>query len=135
MPYKGEICSADEDVARAVCSNYYDEARDRISPSLFEGRNVSVGRLSVSPLQELIRILKREVAKPNNPLKMVGQINVGLLQKLGRDHKDGRARPVPVEITVVAKPQPGYLAHAEIPRKIPRGLARKIIKELRNHTV
>ena len=110
MPYEGEICSAVEDVARAICSNYYDEARDRISPSLLEGRNVSVGRLSVSPLQELIGIFRRQVAKPHRPLRMVGLINVGVLQSLGREHRDNRGRPIRVGITVVAKPLPGYMS-------------------------
>ena len=135
MPYVGEICTTDEDIARAICSNYYDESRDRISPSLFEGRDVSVGRLSVSPLQELICVFKRKVARPNRPLKIVGQINIGLLQSLGRRHKDNREKPIPVEITVVAKPEPEYLAHAEIPQKIPRGLARRIVDKLERRAV
>ena len=135
MPYEGETCAAEEDVARAICSNYYDAASDRISPSVFEGRDVSVGRLSVSPLQELIGIFRQKVAKPNRPLRMVGQINVGLLQELGREHKDNRKRPIPVEIVVVAKPEPEYLAHAEIPQKIPRGLANRIVSKLQKRPV
>ncbi len=135
MPYEGEICAAEEDVARAICSNYYDAANDLISPSLFEGRDVSVGRLSVSPLQELIGIFRQKVAKPNRPLGMVGQVNFGVLQELGQEHKDNRERSIPVEIVVVAKPEPAYPAHAEIPQKIPRGLARKIVSKLQKHLV
>ena len=135
MPYEREICAPEEDIARAICSAHYDETKDRIYSGLFKGPDTSVGRLSISPLQELIGIFRREVAEPKNPLRMVGQINVGLLQKLGREHKDNRMQPIPVEIVVVAKPEPEYLAHAEIPQKIPRGLARKIVSKLQKQPV
>ena len=72
--------------------------------------------------------LRRYVEQPpERRLEMIGEINVGRLQKLGRGYA------TPLELTVEPKPEDWNPAHAEIPQKITRGLANKIPPELKLH--
>ena len=57
-----------------------------------------------------------------------GEIRVGFLRELGRNHDK------PTALTVEEDPLPDNPAHAIIPQKnIPRGLCRKIVDNLRIH--
>jgi hypothetical protein len=51
------------------------------------------------------------------------------LRSIGQNHKEA-----PVKLTVEIDPTEKNPAHAEIPHKITRGLAFKIIKELKLHS-
>lgn len=43
----GAPCTSDEQIARAIHTGHYDEKTKILRPKLFEGRNISVSRLSV----------------------------------------------------------------------------------------
>lgn len=121
-------CPPEEDVARAITSAHWDANKNRFSSDLFKGEGTSVSRLAISGLGELFRIFHLQLNKPPDRVVIgVGEINVGQLQGLGRNHTQ------PIELTVVPKPTPENLAHAEIPQKISRGLAFKIIEALTIH--
>ena len=62
---------------------------------------------------------------PERCLKLFAEINVGRLQEIGRSQK-----PV-VELSVEPKPEDWNPAHAEIPQRITRGLANKILLALK----
>jgi len=64
---------------------------------------------------------------PERRLERIGEINVGRLQRIGRDYKKS------IDLTVEAKPEDWNLAHAEIPQRITRGLANQIVNALRLH--
>lgn len=123
-----------EDIVRAVCTDKWDG--ERLSPSLFisDGASdtrpdggVSVSRLAITPLDDHWDLFREHVQKPpQRLLAMIAQINVGELQKIGR------AYPPPVELTVEPWPQP-WPAHAQIPQRIARGLANRILPALKLH--
>jgi hypothetical protein len=117
---------ADEDIVRAILTDKWDG--ERIAPSLFKGENVSVSRLAVIPLAEQWDMFREHFEKPpERRLELIGEINVGELEELARRHK-----PI-VELTVEPKPEQWNPAHAEIPQRITRGLANKIVQALRLH--
>jgi hypothetical protein len=60
-------------------------------------------------------------------LALIGEINVGSLQRIGREYA------IPVDLTVEPKPEDWNPAHAEIPQKISRGLATDIVRGLKLH--
>jgi len=60
-------------------------------------------------------------------LELIAEINVGLLQEIGRSHNPC------VALTVESKPVDWNPAHAEIPQTITRGLANKILPKLKLH--
>ena len=122
-------CSTDEDIVCAICLPHYDVRRARPSSALFCGNNISVSRLVISPLATLIDVFQEELASEEKPLLKVGEINVGTLQHMGRDHSPSS------EMSVAASPTPTNPAHAEIPQKISRGLAKKIVRALKLHDV
>jgi hypothetical protein len=96
--------------------------------ALFKGENVSVSRLAVIPLVDHWDMLRRHLEKPpERRLELIGEINVGRLHKIGRDYQH------PIELTVEPKPEDWNLAHAEIPQKISRGLANRIVDALKHH--
>jgi hypothetical protein len=64
---------------------------------------------------------------PERRLELIGEINVGHLQEIGRTYAQ------PVELTVETKPEDWNPAHAEIPQRITRGLATKIVNALKRH--
>jgi hypothetical protein len=116
----------DEDIVRAVCTDKWDG--ERLSPSLFVGQNISVSRLAVVPLADHWDLFRDYVERPpERRLERIAEINVGRLQEIGR------SRNPAVELTVEPKPEEWSPAHAEIPQNITRGLANKILPELKLH--
>jgi len=122
-------CPDHEDVVRAICSPHYDEKQDRVSKSLFRGSSISVSRLAVLPLERLVSIFQLELETEEKPLWRLGEIGVGRLKELGITHS------TPCALSVVPKPTRSNKAHAEIPQKISRGLANRIVADLKLHKV
>ena len=115
-----------EDIVRAVCSDKWDGVR--LSPSLFVGAGTSVSRLALASLEKHWNMFSHHVQKPpERRLEIIAEINVSKLQSLGL------AQNPPVTVTVEPKPEDWNPAHAEIPQKITRGLANKILPELKLH--
>lgn len=116
----------EEDIVRAICTDKWDG--ERISPSLFTGSNISVSRLAIIPLFDHWEMFRGHVQKPpERLLALIGEINVGTLQELGLTHEPQ------TELTVEPKPDDWNPAHAEIPQKIGRGLANRILEKLTIH--
>src|SRR5258706_334513 len=116
-----------ENIARAICTDKWDG--QRAAPSLFKGENTSVSRLALIPLAEHWDLFRKHVERPpERRLERIGEINIGALQRIGRDYQN------PVELTVDPKPEAWNPAHAEIPQKITRGLATEIVRGLTIHT-
>lgn len=121
-------CSAEENVVRAITSAHWDAKTNRYSSDLFKGAGTSVSRLAISTLDELFRIFHLQLDKlPDRVVTSAGEINIGRLQDIGRNYTP------PIELTVVPKPIHENIAHAEVPQKISRGLALKIIAALTIH--
>ncbi len=121
MPIAGS-----EDIVRAVCTDKWDG--ERLSPSLFVGENISVSRLALIPLCDHWDLFRTYVEKPpERRLEMIAEINVGQLQMLGQTNNPC------VELTVEPKPEAWNPAHAEIPQRITRGLANRILPVLKRH--
>jgi hypothetical protein len=115
-----------EDIVRAVCTDKWDGLR--LSPSLFVGQNISVSRLAITSLAEHWDLFRQYVQKPpERLLELIAEINVGLLQEIGR------AQNPEVALTVEPKAVDWNPAHAEIPQRITRGLANRILPELKLH--
>jgi hypothetical protein len=115
-----------ENIVRAICSDKWDG--ERLSPSLFVGAGTSVSRLAVIPLEEHWDMFRHHVQRPpQRLLELIGEINIGSLQAIGRTNEPS------VELTVEPKPEDWNRAHAEIPQKISRGLVNKILPALKLH--
>ena len=115
-----------EDIVRAVCTDKWDG--ERLSPSLFAGKDISVSRLAITTLAEHWDLFRQYVQKPpERRLELIAEINVGHLQEIGR------AQNPAVALTVESKPLDWNPAHAEIPQRITRGLANKILPALKRH--
>lgn len=121
-------CSPDENIVRAIHAADWDEVQDQKSSQIFKGHNISVSRLAVLDLPELLQIFHRDLdTSPNGVIVGAGEINVGKLQEIGRTFQH------PAALTVEIEPVEGNPAHAEIPQKISRGLALAIIRTLTFH--
>ena len=122
--------AAEEDFARAICANQWDERSGEISASLFKGENTSVSRLEIVALEETWPLFRKRVEKPpERTLDRIGTMNVGELNRIGTDYKNS-----PKDLTVEPDALPDYPSHAIIPQKISRGLANEIIKHLKIHS-
>ncbi len=118
--------AAEEDVVRAICTDKWDG--ERIAPSLFTGENTSVSRLSIIPLQDHWDMFRQYLqTPPERILALIGEINVGHLQQIGRAYKQ------PTELTIEPEPVDWNPAHAVIPQNITRGSANQIIRALELH--
>jgi hypothetical protein len=119
-----------ESIARAICSDKWDSETGELSASLFKGSRTSVSRLAITPLEETWELFRRKVSKPpERTLDLIGEINVGVLQVIGRTFANR-----PTDITVEPDPLEDYPSHAVIPQTISRGLANQIIKNLMLHS-
>jgi hypothetical protein len=115
-----------EDIVRAVCTDKWDG--ERLAPSLFVGERISVSRLAVVSLRDHWDLFRQYVEKPpERKLELIAEINVGRLQELGWNHNPS------IELTVEPRPESWNLAHAEIPQRITRGLANRILPCLKRH--
>jgi hypothetical protein len=122
------ICPPEENVVRAICSDHYDSEEERISASLFKGKDTSVSRLLLISLEDHWDLFRHNVQKPHRRLELIGEISVGRLQEIGRAYE-----PAPMELTVEQAPEDWNRAHAVIPQNITRGLANKILPALKLH--
>lgn len=129
--------SSEENIVRAIHSAWWDLETDIKSSSIFKGEKISVSRLSILNLNELFDIFHKQLdTSPNGIIVGAGEMNVGRLQKIGLEFTQN-----PTKITVEEDPTKEDLerkivenpAHAEIPQRISRGLAKKIIDELLFH--
>jgi hypothetical protein len=119
--------AAEEDIVRAIFTDKWDGTR--MAPSLFTGENISVNRLAVISLAEHWDMFRKHLEKPpERRLALIGEINVGHLQTIGRSHS------TPIELTVEPRAEDWNPAHAEIPQRITRGLATKIVNTLTRHS-
>jgi hypothetical protein len=117
---------SEENIVRAICTDKWDG--EHISPSLFKGQNISVSRLALIPLGDHWDLFRNHVQKPpERLLALIGEINVGELHRVGKQHE------LPAEITVEPDPLDWNHAHAVIPQKISRGLATRIVRALKIH--
>ena len=115
-----------ENIVRAICSDKWDG--ERLAPSLFVGTDTSVSRLALIPLDDHWDVFRNTVQRPpQRMLELLGEINVGALQAIGRSYAP------PTELSVEPKPEDWNPAHAEIPQKISRGLANKVLPALKLH--
>lgn len=119
----------EERMVRAVCTDKYDKAKGRISPSLMMGPDTSVSRLHVIPLTDHWELFRSHVQKPpERMLELLGVIGVGELQALGAEHIP--ARDIVVEVSPDARWNPAE-GHAEIKGTLTRGLANKVVQAMR----
>src|SRR3989442_1192955 len=119
--------AAEEDIVRAICTDKWDGTR--IAPSLFTGENTSVRRLAVILLSEHWDMFRKHLEKPpERRLELIGEIKVGHLQTIALPHSPPRER------RVERRPEDGTPAQEEIPKKIPGGLATKIVTALKRHS-
>ncbi|MGH9930524.1 MAG: hypothetical protein ACREA9_15035 [Pyrinomonadaceae bacterium] len=122
-------CSPQENILRAIHEAFWDLTRDRKSSSIFKGTDISVSRLSILGLNELFAIFHRKLdGSPNGRIVAGGEINIGNLQRIGREFIPNRT-----ELAVEEDPEPDNRAHAVIPQKISPGLAKTIIEALIIH--
>jgi len=120
---------AHEEIAKAIPTEKWNPETGDVSPSLFTGSESSVSRLSITPLEETWELFRLRVEKPpERKLERIGEINVGILQEIGKNFE---ARPT--QLSVEPDPLDGYESHAIIPEKISRGLAVQIVKALKLH--
>lgn len=113
-----ESCPDEENVLRAIREAWYDGVR--LGTEAFEGKEVSLSRLAISSYEDICRILNADLA----PLACVGEINVGAIRETGRTHE------TPKELTVESAPSRRNPAHAHIPQRISKGLARRLAERL-----
>jgi len=80
-------------------------------------------------MEELFAIFHRKLdGSPNGVIVAAGEINIGRLERIGREYQ-----PRPTDLTVEEDPEEDNPAHAVIPQTINRGLARVIIASLTVH--
>jgi hypothetical protein len=120
--------SPEENVLRAIHSAWWDVETDQKSSSIFKGERISLNRLKMLDLRSSLNVFHETLdTSPNGVIIGAGEINVGTLIEIAQAHH------VSVVLTVEEDPLPGNPAHAEIPQKISKGLANKIIEKLIFH--
>lgn len=123
----------EEQIVRAICTDKYDRANGRVSPSLFKGAGTSVSRLAIIPLSHQWRKLAATVQKlPGRRLERLGEIGVGRLSAIGLAYTANN-KPMPISLSVEANPLPSNSAHAVIPENITTGLSNSIVNNLAYH--
>lgn len=120
----GKCINLDEVVVRAITDPaHYDPVNNELSSSLFKGDNTSVSKTSITPLNELIDIFKRDLEGGSQTLRATCSLTVRQIEESGHDDKH------PKVIYVECDPLENNPAHAEIKgATITRGIARKLIK-------
>src|SRR5258708_745237 len=93
------------------------------------GGDVSVSRPALLPLNQHWALFRNNVEKPpQRLLKCFLEINVGFLRNLGSNYVTK-----PIQIHVEEAREDWNPAHARIVEDLPRGLAKKVIRECTRH--
>lgn len=130
----GDQINAEENVVRALVPPYWDPELGRGTPSAFAQEEVSVSRTAVTPLDNLVGVLRanieRPVDHPRGELRIAGLALVQVSAVL-----DAASENADIALTVIEDPEPGNPAHALIRctnsttgelRKLTRGVAKRI---------
>lgn len=131
--------SLKENIVRAIHFAWWDVEANRKSSSIFKDSkgNISVSRLSILNLDKLFNIFHQQLdSSPNGKIIAAGEINVGRLIEIGLEHKENPTYLTVEEAPIKKNKMKGEVenpAHAEIPQKISKGLANRIIRELIFH--
>ena len=129
-----QLVGEEEELVRAVCSpDGYDRDAGRISSLLMTGKNTSVSRTKLIPLQDHWELFRRCVEKPDvRKLELCATITIPELRAIAEQHAKDYNIPKR-EIKVVVKPNSCWKppdGHAEIEGRLSQGLANTIIKKL-----
>lgn len=125
-------CQPEEDIVRAILESDWDEAKGEYHSDLFRGENTSVSRLKILPLAKIVAIFRSDFDEHRDgPVLGTGEINVGLLRRMGRDYCDGKGKSLRQPVTVVERPTEKNPAHAEVKERFSRGFARQVIRALK----
>ena len=104
--------SGEEQVVMALITPFYDAEHNRVSKSAFEKPDTSVSRLSVSKLEDIISVFRRDLDRPHRLVEGYGLINVEAIRCAGKDvddlDLDVTADPIECPVESINK------AHAEI---------------------
>ena len=117
--------TGDEDLLRAITTAHYDAKKGRTTSALFRGRDISVSRPSILPVERIEEIFIRTLPRPEKdpPIAYFGfaRVETTTLRSLGEEYDAAEA------MTVWAAPLPENEAHAEVAGDITRGLSKKIL--------
>jgi len=118
-----------EEVLRAILQPQWDPALGRISPSLFEGADVSLSRLALCTEDEIFTMFFRDLDKPDRLVMGAGQLSVAAIEAVGANYQEKPTTlwVAPDPVSDIGHENP---AHAVIPPKISRGLSRKLVAEM-----
>lgn len=131
--------SPEENIVRAIHFAWWDIENDVKHSSIFKdkGGNISVSRLSILSLDKLFEIFHQQLdSSPNGKIIAAGEINVSRLMEIGLEHKENPTHLTVEEAPIKENKAKGEIenpAHAEIPQRISKGLANRIIRELIFH--
>lgn len=121
-------CNDSEFIIRAIRETNFDREKQRYSSSVFEGQNRSVSRIGVLPKDKILLIYHVQANKRKDQLIATGTIQIKKLKQIAQEYKPEKANKYqPPQLTVIATPMCVNKAHAEIPQKITKGLANRII--------
>jgi len=116
-----------ERVVHAVCSDAFEASSGECSLELYQGKNVSVSRLEVTPLPQQWRVLAATVQKlPGRKLERLSELGVGQLISTARNYRP-REKPEGFILSVEEDGTPKNRAHAEIRGNISKGLSRQLV--------
>lgn len=146
---KGDEIASVEIVVRALMHPYWEPNLKRISPSIFEGQDISVSRPSVLPIADIVSIFRADFdhrVAPTGESKRIRGTGAALvstvIEQADRVREEDGKRP-PIVARVVEdeiKDDPKYTdnpSHALIqgwdredqtsPRKITKGVAKRLV--------
>ncbi|MFC5438512.1 hypothetical protein [Rhodanobacter ginsenosidimutans] len=137
----GDPLAGDEEVVRAYMHPYWDDNVKRASKSAFTCSNVSVSRLAIYDLNQIVEVFKKDF-EGRNDIKAIGCAKVADIVQTAEELADGKRSPItlkviedPIKDDLRATDNP---AHALIcsrdrnlpyqPKKITGGVANRLVR-------
>ena len=138
----GVQLAASEEVVRAAMYPFWDPDLQRASPSAFTSEEVSVSRLAILDITQIVALFQRDFASRLHPdgesraVRATGRATVKTIVEQANLPRDDKSIP-DVVLSVVEDPLEDNAAHALIcgldranpskARRIPRGVAKRLV--------
>lgn len=127
-----------ERIVRALFPPHWDASLKRATSSAFKGNCISTNRRSLASFDEIVKINRKDLEKPDRLIEAYAEVDVQTIQLISAKNSNN-TKATPVLLEVIEDPiPPDNLSHAQIVAQTPcgttlgnisKGVSNSILKE------
>jgi hypothetical protein len=127
-----DFCDHEEKILRAIVQEWWDASKNRYHTDVFAQKNLSVSRLKISSMDELVEHFYRDIHKPPRRILFKAfEFEIGAFKKESSTYmENNKSIKKKKDFKVFVDPLENNPAHALVCPNISEGLANYLLKNL-----